>query len=99
MGANKVRRTRMDGASIESLPNDKPVVYKLLNAQGDNIYTGIARRGNVRERLKDHLPGGSDPIPGVVRVEIQQKDSIDQARETEGRIISRSKPKYNKQGK
>jgi len=99
MGANKVRRTDMDGASIESLPNDKPVVYKLFDAQGKNVYTGVAGRGNVRERLKDHLPGGPDPIPGATRIEIQQKNSIDEAREAEGRIIARSKPKYNKRGK
>lgn len=31
---------------IEKLPNNKPVVYKILTESGGNNYTGIAQRGN-----------------------------------------------------
>ena len=80
-------------SGIENLPNDKPVVYKILTDSGSNNYTGIAKRGRVRERLAEHL--GS--IPGA-KVQIEQVDSIQNARGKEARIIKRSHPKYNQQG-
>ena len=61
-------------------------------------YTGIAQRGRVQERLTEHLQGGKDPIPGV-KVRVEQMESIDAAREKEARIIKRSQPSHNKQGK
>jgi hypothetical protein len=48
----------------------------------------------VQERIQEHLADGN--IPGV-KVQIEQKQSIQEARETEKRVIARSKPKYNKQ--
>ena len=99
MAKNKTRTAKMDSQSIDTLPNDKPALYKLLDSTGKNVYTGTAGRGSVRDRLKDHLPGGKDPVPGAAKVRIEQKDSIEQAQHTESIIISRSKPRYNKQGK
>ncbi len=83
---------------IEKLPNDRPVVYKIETGGGKNNYTGIAQRGRVQERLAEHLPNGKDPVPGA-KVVIEQSPSIADAREKEQRIITRSQPKYNKQGK
>jgi len=83
---------------IQKLPNDKPVVYKIKTPGGNNNYTGIAQRGRVRERLEEHLPGAKDAIPGS-KVVIEQTSSIAEAREKEQRIIRRSQPKYNEQGK
>jgi len=45
-----------DKKGIESLAKDKPVVYKIKNDKGKNLYTGVAKRGRVEERLKEHLP-------------------------------------------
>ncbi len=84
---------------IEKLPADKPIVYKITNEQGKNIYTGTAKRGNVQQRLKDHLPGGQDPIPGAAKIQIEQMPTIDEAHTKEKNIITRTKPKHNKQGK
>lgn len=83
---------------IGKLPNNKPVVYKILTESGGNNYTGIAQRGRVGERLEEHLVGGKDYVPGS-KVQIEQMTSIEEAQEKESRIISRSDPKYNKQGK
>jgi hypothetical protein len=83
---------------IGKLPNNKPVVYKILTESGGNNYTGIAQRGRVGERLEEHLVGGKDYVPGS-KVQIEQMKRIEGAREKESRIISRSDPKYNKQGK
>ncbi len=83
---------------IEKLPDNKPVTYKILTESGNNNYTGTAKRGRVQERLQEHLPGGKDYIPGN-KVQIEQTDTIANARAKEERIISRSKPPFNKRGK
>ena len=83
---------------VSKLPADKPVVYKILTESGGNNYTGIAKRGRVQERLIEHLPGGKDYVPGT-KVQIEQVQRIQDAEAKEQRIISRSQPRYNKQGK
>ena len=88
----------LDKDSIEELPESKPVVYKITNSKGTNIYTGVAKRGRVQDRIKVHLKG-SDKIPGGVKVQVIQKDSIDEAEKSESLIIARSKPRHTKKGK
>jgi len=83
---------------IEKLPNNRPAVYKILTPAGRNNYTGIAQRGRVRERVSEHLPGGKDYVPGT-KVQVEYVPSIRDARAKEGRIIARSKPRYNIRGK
>lgn len=85
--------------AIKNLPNDKPVVYKIFNDENENIYTGVAKRGRVIERLLEHLPGRNDSIPGGKKVQIERMKSIDDAVKKETNIIARTKPKYNKKGK
>lgn len=99
MSDRKRKTASFTPEGIDRLPGDKPVVYKILNSGGKNIYTGSAKRGQVPDRIKDHLPGGPDPIPGGARVRIEPKSSIEEARRSEARIIKRSKPPYNKRGK
>jgi len=96
MGSRKTVPFNPDG--IKDLPNDKPVVYKILDADGKNVYTGVAQRGRVRARLEEHLPGSKDPVPGA-KVQIEQMRSIEEAQAKEGRIIARSHPEFNKEGK
>jgi hypothetical protein len=79
---------------IENLPNNRPVVYKILTDGEKNNYTGIAQRGRVQERLKEHLPGEKDYIPGS-KVQIEQMTNIKEAEAKESRIISRFKPPHN----
>ncbi|MDD2570757.1 MAG: hypothetical protein PHU99_09550 [Candidatus Cloacimonetes bacterium] len=79
---------------ISKLPDNKPVVYKILTTGGSNNYTGIAKRGRVQERINEHI----GEIPGA-KVQIEQMSSIDEARRKEANIIQRSQPKYNKQGR
>ncbi len=85
-------------AGTGKLPNDKPVLYKILNSAGDNTYTGVAQRGRVRARLQEHVPGGKDLIRGA-KVQVEQMPSIDDARAKESRVIKRSQPPHNKQGR
>ena len=43
---------RFNKKTIESVDNDKPVVYTLKRG-GKPIYIGIAKRGRVQERLME----------------------------------------------
>ena len=73
--------------SITKLPNDKPVVYKIKTASGKVNYVGVAKRGRVHERLKEHLSGGKDYVPGA-KVQIEQFSSIAVARKKEASVIA-----------
>ena len=92
------KTVQLNQGGIEKLPNNKPVVYKIKTESDKNNYTGIAQRGRVQERLKEHLPGGKDYIPGT-KVQIEQLSSIKEAQAKESRIIARVKPPYNEKGK
>lgn len=83
-----------DETSIRELAKDKPVVYHLDNAQGKTLYTGVAKRGRVSDRLSEHLPGGIDPIKGAARVRIQQKASIADAEKAEAKAIKSLQPPF-----
>lgn len=99
MPTNKTKTVKFKADDINNLPNNKPVIYKITDKNGKNIYTGSAKRGRVEQRVKEHLPGGPDAIPGEVKVQVFQKSSIKEAQKSESNIISRSKPRYNKKGK
>jgi hypothetical protein len=84
---------------ISQLPNDKPVVYKILTEGGRNNYTGVAKRGKVQANIQKHLQGEKNYVPGS-KVCIERMDSIQEAQHKADRIIRRSKPpKYNKPAK
>lgn len=56
--------------------------------------SGIGKLPNDKPALyrsKDYVPGA--------KVQIEQMKSIEQVTQTEARVIARSKPKYNEQGK
>jgi len=80
---------------IGNVPDDLPAVYELLNRKGENIYTGLAKRSRVRDRIDEHLPGGQDSVPGASGFRIKQMPSVELARKEEKRIIKQDKPKYN----
>ena len=65
MASPKRKTTEFTEDGLTRIRDDKPVVYKIRNAKGENIYTGSAKRGRVEDRLREHLPGGKDPVPGA----------------------------------
>jgi excinuclease UvrABC nuclease subunit len=99
MADEKTKTAEFSNEGIEKIPIAKPIVYEIFDKNNENIYTGVAKRGRGQERLKEHLSGGPDPIPGGVKIKIMQKKTISEAEKSEKTIISRSKPKYNKQHK
>jgi len=86
------KKTKYNKTSIDKLPNDKPVLYRINTNNGNLNYAGVAKRGRVTERIKEHL----GEIPGAT-VSIEQFNSINDARKKEANVINRNKPKYNKQ--
>ena len=63
------------------------------------IYNGlVSKRNRVQERLREHLPDGKNPVPGA-KVQIERMPSIADARAKEARVIKRTQPRYNVQGK
>ncbi len=92
------KTVRFNKGGLEKLPEDKPVVYKIVTKGGANNYIGVAKRGRVQDRLSEHLPGGPDAVPGA-KVVIEQMDKVADARQKEANMIKRAQPKYNKQGK
>ena len=83
-------------SGVAKLPNDKPVVYRIKTAGGKTNYVGVAKRARAQERIQEHLDASK--IPGA-KVQIEQVSSIAEAREKEEGIISKTQPKYNKEGK
>ena len=91
MGTKTVKYNKQ---SIEKLPNDKPVLYRIKTESGNMNYVGIAQKGRVRERISEHL----GKVPGA-KVQIEQFNSISDAQKKEVNVIRRTQAKYNKQGK
>ncbi len=90
--ATKTVKFNEHGAA--QLPNDKPVVYRIKTEGNRTNYVGIAHRGRVQERIREHIR--SKRITGA-KVQIEQKPSIREARATEKRVLARSKPRLNQQ--
>lgn len=93
------RPSSLSKAHIENVPNEKPAVYKIKDSKGENIYTGVAQRGRIQDRLAEHMPRGSDAITGAKSFSYKPKRSIDSARSEEKQIIRKEKPKYNEQSR
>lgn len=97
MATKKFSPTRnFNKTNIKKVPTGKPIVYKLKDNAGRNIYTGKAKRSRSQERLVDHLPGGQDPILDAVSFQVKQKQLVAQAEKEEKEIIKKEKPEYNK---
>ncbi|MEX1014410.1 MAG: hypothetical protein WDZ80_04590 [Candidatus Paceibacterota bacterium] len=96
--AKRTKTVSNNKSGIDKLPNDKPVTCKIKTDGGNTNYVGSAKRGSVQDRLKEHLPGGKDYIPGS-KIHIQQHSSIRDAQQHESRSIKQTKPRYNKKGK
>ncbi len=91
------RKTGLSKTHVKKVPNDKPAVYKIKDSKGRNIYTGIAQRGRLQDRLAEHMLKGPDSVPGAKSFSYKPKRSIESAKAEEARIIKKEKPKCNEQ--
>jgi len=85
----------LNKTSVAELADDKAAVYKILNAKGDNVYTGAAAKGKVQAQITKHMRGGEEAIPGGKSVKLTQKATVVEARKSAARIIKRDEPKNN----
>ncbi len=90
------KTVKLNKTGAGKLPVGRPVVYRIKTDGGKTNYVGVAKQGRAEERIQEHLDAGD--IPGA-KVQIEQVASISEARKKEAAINSRSKPKYNDQGK
>lgn len=86
----------LNKTTLAEVANDKAAVYKIKNAKGDNVFTGAAARGKVRDQLEKHMKGGEEAVPGAKSFQLTQKATVTEARESAARIVKRDKPRHNK---
>jgi len=92
------KTVKFNKTELGKLPDNKPVMYKIKTESGKVNYVGVAKKGRVSERPKEHLPGEKDYVPGA-KIQIEQFGSIAEARKKETAAIKNIQPKHNKQGK
>ncbi len=93
------RTQKFTKANVENVPENKAVVYKLKNAAGKNLYTGIAGRGRGQDRLIEHKNLKRETIPGATRFQYAQVKNKNRAEQIEKQIIRKEQPKFNEQNK
>ena len=93
------RTQKFTKENITKVPKNKAIIYKIKNADGENLYTGIAGRGRVQQRLLEHKELKKEKIPGGTRFQFAQVKNKDRAESIEKQIIKKEQPKVNKQNK
>jgi len=90
---------KFNKTTLNNIPEEKPILYRLLNNSGDELYDGIAKKSRVRERLLEHLSLKKEKIPGATKIKFMQFSSIEKARKAEKELIRKLQPKFNDQDK
>lgn len=85
---------RFTKKEIKQLPETKPGVYVIKNNQGTNMFSGIAKRGQVQTTLLNHFYGGDNYIPGAW-LQFEQLNNLTDCGERLQAIIASDNPKYN----
>ncbi len=55
MAIGKTKTVKFNSDGVKNLPNDKLVIYKILTGNENNNYAGIAKKGRVQNRIKEHF--------------------------------------------
>ena len=85
--------------NIKVTPKNKSIIYKIKNKDNQNIYTGIAGRGRVVQRLLEHKELKKEKILGANKFQIAQVKNKKVAERIEKQIVKKERPKFNKQNK
>jgi len=86
---------KFNKSSIKNIPENKPVVYRLLNNSNKELYTGIAKRNRPQDRLLEHLNIKKEKISGATKIKIAQVPNLESAKKLEQRLIKKLQPKFN----
>ena len=98
MAYERMKTVAFTEDGIGSLPKNKSSVYRIKDKNGGNLFTGVASRGSVAARIKEHLPGGPFPITEGITVQIQQRKTLTSALKFASKIIANEAPRYNENG-
>ena len=93
------RTQKFTKINIQNVPKNKAIVYKIKNPAGENLYTGIAGRGRVQDRLLEHKDLKKEKIPGGTKFQITQVKNKEIAEKIEKQIIKKEQPEFNEQNK
>ena len=93
------RTQKFTKENIAKVPQDKAIIYKIKNREGENLYTGIAGRGRSQERLVQHKDIKKEKIPEGTRFQYAQVKTKDHAHQIEKAIIKKEQPEHNEQHK
>lgn len=93
------RTQKFTKANIAKVPQDKAIIYKIKNREGENLYTGIAGRGRSQERLVEHKDIKKEKIPEGTRFQYAQVKTKVRAHQIEKSIIKKEQPEHNEQHK
>ena len=93
------RTQKFTKGNIAKVPQDKAIIYKIKNREGENLYTGIAGRGRSQERLVEHKDIKKEKIPEGTRFQYAQVKTKDRAHQIEKAIIKKEQPEHNEQHK
>ena len=93
------RTQKFTKENIAKVPQDKAIIYKIKNREGENLYTGIAGRGRSQERLVQHKDIMKEKIPEGTRFQYAQVKTKDRAHQIEKAIIKKEQPEHNEQHK
>lgn len=85
---------RFSKKAIKELPDNKPGVYIIKNNSGTNMFTGIAKRGQVQETLENHFYGGDKYVPGAW-LQFEQFNNLPDCNARLKTILERDEPRYN----
>jgi len=86
---------KFNKTNIKNVPEEKPILYRLLNNSDVELYDGVAKRNRVQDRLLEHLIFKKDKIPGVAKIKIAQFPNIEKAKKAEKQLIKKLQPKFN----
>ena len=93
------RTQKFTKTNIANVPQNKAIIYKIKNKDGENLYTGIAGRGRSQERLLEHKDIKKEQIPEGTMFQYAQVKTKDRAHQIEKSIIKKEQPEFNEQHK
>ena len=77
---------------ISEQPNNKPVVYRMLDKDKKSVYIGVADKGGFIDRLMGHFLVGNMPIEYF---DFQICKTMQEAKKKANEAKDIEKPKYN----
>jgi predicted GIY-YIG superfamily endonuclease len=82
-------------ANIKDIPENEPIVYRLLNNSNNELYTGIAKRNRIQDRLLEHLNIQKEKISGATKLKLHRLIIWRVLKKIEKKLLKQLQPKFN----